>query len=84
MRKMLVFRLLAFLVVALWLLSFLAVSIMLEPSFNSLITQDWSLVGWGSLFITVWYYLTVVVIGANVALAGFKLVGRWEKGEDKT
>ena len=85
MKLKLVLRLVVFLVVCIWVLSFLGIAIlMLDPSrclLLGLLTGGPDLYDWIGTIYVVWYFFTAVVVATFVALEGFRLVGRWSREE---
>lgn len=82
MKKVLVIiaKLLGFAILAVWILGLLAVGLVLYDPYMKAVEYYFGISSGGLYTFTVaWYWLTLVIVGALVALRAFRLVGKWEK-----
>jgi len=77
-KKVIAARLVIFAVTVAWVLGWLAIGLFLHPVFLSAIAKqilDGNIVD----ILNAWYVITFIVIGAFVAIRGFRFVGKWER-----
>ena len=77
MFKLLAARLVVFTAAILWVIGWLVVGLL---GWNSLI--EWLLEvdpTWIVIPLEVWYIATIVIVGAWVAMKGFRFVGKWTR-----
>ncbi len=71
-------RLVMFTVVLTWVLCFLMVGVVFFPGFTYYVNAYGIVPGVTSSVLTVWYWLTLVIVNVLVAVWAFKRVGKWE------
>ena len=70
-------KLFLFAVILIWILCLLSVAIVVFPRFQDALTIWGLLPGIFPTALYVFYWVTFVLIGADVALRAFRLVGKW-------
>jgi len=78
--KVLAARIIVFAFACAWVLGLLLGGVLIFPSFLDLLKENITSPSLQS-FIAYWYIATIVILGAWVAVKGFKFVGKWEKDE---